>query len=232
MDTKKRDDVNKVYSISMEVAGSFAHWSRPDSGSSKNTYEIPTYSEVKGMFESVLRLQNAIVVPIRVEICMPIKTSEMTFNYHGFSRKGDLFAKKAAAQISMVLLEDVCYKLYADVVDNKENFTEKSSKYKNINNAHSYQSQFFRRLEKNQSYSQIVLGTSEFLPTYWGRIRLNTERVRGLNFSIPFMLKTPFDKPTCGSYSPQFYEKVDIIDGVAIYPKESYALSLPNKEEK
>ena len=38
----------------MEIAGNTAIWTRPDSGDSPVSYPAPTYSAVKGIFESVL----------------------------------------------------------------------------------------------------------------------------------------------------------------------------------
>lgn len=44
----------KKYEVAMEIAGNTAIWTRPDSGDSPVSYPAPTYSAVKGIFESVL----------------------------------------------------------------------------------------------------------------------------------------------------------------------------------
>ena len=45
---------SKAYPIAMEIAGNAAMWTRPDSGDSPCSYPSPTYSVVRGLFESVL----------------------------------------------------------------------------------------------------------------------------------------------------------------------------------
>jgi CRISPR-associated protein Cas5d len=45
----------KPYSIQLEISGPTAMWTRPDTGSSPVSYVAPTFSAVKGIFESVLR---------------------------------------------------------------------------------------------------------------------------------------------------------------------------------
>ncbi len=46
----------KPYPIQMEISGPTAMWTRPDTGSSPVSYVAPTFSAVKGIFESVLRV--------------------------------------------------------------------------------------------------------------------------------------------------------------------------------
>ena len=57
------------YNVQMEIAGPTAIWTRPDTGDAPTSYAAPTFSAVKGIFESVLWLQSAEVCPTRVEIC-------------------------------------------------------------------------------------------------------------------------------------------------------------------
>lgn len=61
----------KTYSISLEISGPSAMWTRPDTGDAPVSYLAPTYSAAKGIFESVCWLKSAEVVPTRVEICGP-----------------------------------------------------------------------------------------------------------------------------------------------------------------
>ena len=46
--------IHKTYQVSMEVAGDTALWTRPDTGDSPCSYPAPTYSAVRGLFESIL----------------------------------------------------------------------------------------------------------------------------------------------------------------------------------
>ena len=63
----------KTYSISLEISGPTAMWTRPDTGDAPVSYPAPTYAAVKGIFESIVWLKSAEVVPTRVEICLPKK---------------------------------------------------------------------------------------------------------------------------------------------------------------
>ncbi len=45
----------KPYPVQLEISGPTALWTRPDTGSSPVSYVAPTFSAVKGIFESVLR---------------------------------------------------------------------------------------------------------------------------------------------------------------------------------
>jgi len=48
----------KPYPIQLEISGATAMWTRPDTGSSPVSYVAPTFSAVKGIFESVLRWKS------------------------------------------------------------------------------------------------------------------------------------------------------------------------------
>jgi CRISPR-associated Cas5-like protein len=63
----------KTYPVQMEISGATAMWPRPDTGSSPVSYVAPTYSAVKGIFESVLRWKSVRVRPVKVEICRPVQ---------------------------------------------------------------------------------------------------------------------------------------------------------------
>ena len=43
----------KTYSIACEISGPTAMWTRPDTGDAPVSYLAPTYSAVKGIFESI-----------------------------------------------------------------------------------------------------------------------------------------------------------------------------------
>ena len=63
----------KPYLIQLEISGPTAMWTRPDTGSSPVSYVAPTFSAVKGIFESVLRWKSVNVRPTKVEICAPVQ---------------------------------------------------------------------------------------------------------------------------------------------------------------
>lgn len=51
--------IHKTYQVSMEVAGDTALWTRPDTGDSPCSYPAPTYSAVRGLFESILGVRRS-----------------------------------------------------------------------------------------------------------------------------------------------------------------------------
>ena len=56
------------YPVNLEIAGPTAIWTRPDTGDVPVSYPAPTFSAVKGIFESILWQKSAEVVPAKVEI--------------------------------------------------------------------------------------------------------------------------------------------------------------------
>ena len=61
--------IHKTYQVSMEVAGDTALWTRPDTGDSPCSYPAPTYSAVRGLFESILWGPAVQIIPRKVELC-------------------------------------------------------------------------------------------------------------------------------------------------------------------
>ena len=84
---------NLSYPIQMEIAGPTAMWTRPDTGDSPCSYPAPTYSAVKGIFESVLWGPDIQIIPRKVEIFRPVQYHSYATNYGGPLRKLDLVKK-------------------------------------------------------------------------------------------------------------------------------------------
>ena len=78
--------MEKRYSVSMEIAGNTAIWTRPDSGDSPCSYPAPTYSAVKGLFESILWGPAVRVIPRKVELCSIPQFHSYATNYGGCLR--------------------------------------------------------------------------------------------------------------------------------------------------
>ena len=77
----------KRYEIALELAGPTAMWTRPDTGDAPVSYPAPTLTAVKGIFESIVWLKSAEVVPTRVEICAPLVFHTYSTNYGGPLRR-------------------------------------------------------------------------------------------------------------------------------------------------
>jgi CRISPR-associated protein Cas5d len=73
----------KPYPITCELSGPSAMWTRPDTGDAPVSYPAPSYGAVKAVFESIVWLKSAEVVPTRVEICAPLVFHTYSTNYGG-----------------------------------------------------------------------------------------------------------------------------------------------------
>ena len=208
------------YPISMEISGPMAMWTRPDTGDAPISYAAPTFAGVKGIFESILRLRNAEVVPTRVEICKPILFHTYTTNYGGPLRKTQAMKKGASYQLIATVLVNVCYKLFARVERVSAGTIPGQTEFAlrlNNNGAHAYQKIFQRRLERGQCHSIPFLGWKEFVPDYLGQIRTEIRKLDELNLEIPSMLKTCFPDGSDSQWQPTFFQKIVIREGVLHY---------------
>jgi CRISPR-associated protein Cas5d len=200
----------QMYLVSIEISGPAAMWQRPDSGSAPISYPAPTYSAVKGIFESIARLKSAYINPLRCEICRPVQYHRYTNNYHGPLRKSNQIRGGDPFQLQAIVLADVCYRLYGAV-------DEASAAPNSTNHLHALQEMFERRVERGQSFRPVCLGWSEFTPTYLGRLRANTAVQENFNETIPSMLHSVFDRPVGGKVAPTFRHNVQIKSGVIEY---------------
>lgn len=215
----------KLYPVEIEVAGPLAMFARPDSGCAPTSYPAPTVSAAKGIFESIALLADgaAWIRPTKVEICRPknanfiehVNYQPYTTNYGGPCRKSDLFNKGpltsgSSMQFFGTVLSNVCYRLHGVVVGNKWR--------KQNNPRHHLQDLFQRRLKRGQCFRTPCLGWSEFVCSYWGAFRTDATKVNtALNLKIPSMLWTVWDKPSGGTFQPEFRQDVEIKAGVLDY---------------
>ena len=202
--------MKKPCTVSMEIEGFAAMFTRPDSGAAPISYPAPTYSAAKGIFEAVARLESAYIRPTKVEICLPIKFHKYVTNYGGPLRKANQISKGASYQIPATILIDVCYRIYGVV--------EAAAESPDGNNhLHALQEIFLRRLKKGQNFCTPCLGWKEFVPSYVGPFREGTHVERTINQILPSMLHSVFDKPINGLRNPLYRQNVEIIEGVLQY---------------
>lgn len=210
------------YEIAMEISGPFAMWSRPDTGATPTSYPIPTWSAVKGIFESVAFFNDgkAWIRPTRVEICKRkggnsggISFQKYTNNYRGNLRSSKSIKNNSSFQFSSLILADVCYRIYSVI----ENGSGKHLK-NGDNPCHALQAMFQRRLKKGQCHKIPSLGWNEFVPNYWGPIRdhedsipYQTEVDKNINLDLVSILDHVFDKAVNGNYDPRFKQGEDAI---------------------
>lgn len=196
----------KVYSVSFEISGFLAMFTRPDTGSSPVSYPAPTKSALKSIFECVVMSKDAYFEPQRVEICSPVIFHKYSTNYGGPLRKSGT----NNFQLFATILENVCYKVYGIILAyNPPN---------SVNNPqHQLQEVFMRRLVSGQFYTTPFLGWKEFVPNYFGLLRETTRADAAINMVIPSMLNTVYDRPTNGKILPSFSQNIRIEKGVVFY---------------
>lgn len=220
--------VTKTYEIEMEIEGDMACFLSPEEGSEGGSYPIPPYSAVKGIFESILFLRHAEVIPYKIHVCRPIQYTDASFNNHvGHLRKRKLIKEGNTQRIGRFVLFNVVYQFFATVRNHDNNYSKESKRHKYINHAHSYQDQFNRRIKIGASGRNVHLGTSEYLPLYAGPIRKDengnpiNNPLKEVSLYIPNILHHPFDKNMFANQydvKPRFtYNGIRIDKGVALY---------------
>ena len=208
------------YPIALQISGPTAMWTRPDTGAAPVSYPAPTFSAAKAIFESIVWLKNAEVMPTRVEICSPLVFHTYSTNYGGPLRKSESMKKGASYQLLATVLIDVCYRLYADVRADQvpdHRLSDNARQYLGRNGAHAYQEIFERRLQKGQCHTVPCLGWKEFVPDYVGPFREQTQVCADIDIVIPSMLWQVFPSGKFGSWQPTFHQNVKIKKGVLDY---------------
>lgn len=212
----------KVYEVACEVSGSTAMWTRPDTGDAPVSYPAPSYGAVKGIFESIVWLKSAEIVPTRVEICAPLVFHTYSTNYGGPLRKSKIMLKGSSYQLLATVLINVCYRLYAvakvDETPNRRLSDAARLQHSYAKNgAHAYQEMFERRLKNGQCHSMPFFGWKEFVPDYVGAFRSETRVCTEISTVIPSMLWQVFPTGKYGIWKPTFRQNVKIVKGVLDY---------------
>lgn len=188
------------YQVQMEISGNTAMWTRPDTGDCPVSYPAPSYSAVKGIFESILWGPAIEIRPKKVEICSPVQYHNYQTNYGGPLRKSGIVSSGGSFQLLATVLIDVCYRLYAEVKpisnDFKDKIPESAKKWdkKTTSPGHAYQHIFNRRLKRGQCFNIPFLGWKEFGPDYFGPFREKTKVQTGYSIEIPSMLREVFSQ--------------------------------------
>lgn len=208
----------KPYQIAMEIAGSTAMWTRPDTGDCPVSYPAPTYSAVKGIFEAILWGPAIEIVPFKVEICTPLHFHSYATNYNGSLRKA---GTDGAYQLLATVLTDVCYRMYAYVYPErkKEKLDAKAKGWdsKTTSPGHAYAAIFERRLKRGQWFVMPCLGWKEFTPSYVGPFREKTRVQEDINTVLPSMLRQVFNGDRNNPLKFTYDQNVKIEHGVLHY---------------
>lgn len=199
--------MEKSYEVSFEIAGPTAMWTRPDTGATPISYPVPTWSAAKGLFESISRLKNTVIIPTAVELCAPIVYHDYTTNYGGPLRKDESIRKGNLFQHKATVLINVCYRLYARIEDFKyvPKTLKEAGQLAEVNSCHYGQERFKRRLIRGQFHDTPCLGWREFVPNYIGPFRNDTEVHTSINEVLSSFLYSVYDQVT-GVRSPRYVQ--------------------------
>jgi len=214
--------MSKKYSVALEISGPTAMWTRPDTGDSPVSYPAPTYSAVKGIFESILWIQAVEIIPTKIEICAPVVYHGYNTNYGGPLRKGAVIKSGGSFQLLASALINPCYRLYAEIRRNPRTngvMSERTRAWqsKTTSPEHAYQEMFNRRLKRGQCFSIPFLGWKEFAPDYVGSFRQTTQVMRDINLRIPSMLRQVFPNGLHSELQYVYDNDVDISEGVLTF---------------
>jgi len=214
------------YSIQMEIAGTTAMWTRPDTGDCPVSYPVPTYSAVKGIVESILWGPAVQIVPTKVEICGPLQYHNYQTNYGGPLRKPGIVKSGGGFQLLATVLLDVCYRIYAEVSsipkEMKGRIPKAAQKWDHNTTApgHAYQDIFNRRLRRGQCFSIPFLGWKEFGPSYFGPFREGSAVQENISMVLPSMLREVFPKGYASDVCFLFDQNVAIENGVLVFSRK------------
>jgi CRISPR-associated protein Cas5d len=199
-----------LYKAELEIAGDFAMFTRPDTGDAPVSYPGPTFSACKGIIESVCFLESARVIPLKVEICRPVRFQTISFNYKGPGRETKAITGDETYQRRATVLVDVCYRIYADIV-------RRQGHGKPGNGAHAFMDIFNRRLARQQFFTIPFLGWRAFSASYCGPFRPETTVCQSINLTIPSMLREVFPGGHGAPEAPYADSNVKIENGVLTY---------------
>jgi CRISPR-associated protein Cas5d len=211
----------KPYPIQLEISGPTALWTRPDADSSPVSYVAPTFSAVKGIFESVLRWKSVNVWPTKVEICAPVQFHRYATNYGGPLRAGDLVAKGARGpsfQLFSVVLVNVCYRLHAEADWNRGPHNAQAESP----GLYLRSARVSGRIQSATRKRTVVLPALSRLERVCAGLRRAVPSrdvcvCEDENHELTTMLRMVFDQPQNGRCKPTFSRSLKVEKGVLTY---------------
>ena len=155
-------------SISLEVWGDYACFSRPEMKVERVSYDVMTPSAARGLIEAIFWHPGLRWVIDRIQVCEPIRftnirrnevkdvISARTVKTVMDQGQGDLYlaTPDSIQQRAAMILKDVRY-----VIDAHFELTDKAAP---SDNAGKFQEMTRRRIEKGQFYHQPCFGVREF----------------------------------------------------------------------
>lgn len=175
------DYFNKEFCL--EVWGPYACFTRPEFKVERVSYDVITPSAARAIFEAIFWKPAIRWQVTKIEVLNPIKWDSVRRNEVGAvagKKTSSIFIEDARQQKNSLLLKDVCYRIYAQLVyippkDRKNTNdecknplidAEEREFIRKDENPGKYNAMFERRASKGQCFNQPYLGTREFAASF------------------------------------------------------------------
>lgn len=152
----------------LEIWGDWACFTRPELKVERVSYDVITPSAARSIFEAILFKRYAMRWQVtKIEVLKPIKWATIRRNEVGaVASKTSIFIEEKRQQKNSLLLQDVCYRIYAKLVfiPVKDRPKEAFAKHQPdaSENPMKYYQMFERRASQGQCFTQPYLGCREF----------------------------------------------------------------------
>jgi CRISPR-associated protein Cas5d len=170
---------NKAFCL--EVCGDYACYTRPEMKVERVSYDVPTPSSVRAIFEAIFWKPAIRWHVQKIEVLKPIRWTSVRRNEVGSvmsDRSDGLFIEEVRQQRAGLFLRDVAYRLHAElefippakrskVVNPVPEWLESAEEREELRsgpdeNPGKYNAMFERRARKGQCFNQPYLGCREF----------------------------------------------------------------------
>lgn len=152
----------------LEVWGDWACFTRPELKVERVSYDVITPSAARAIFETILFKRYAMRWQVtKIEVLNPIRWTTIRRNEVGaVAGKSPIFIEEKRQQKNSLILQDVRYRIYAQLVfipvkDRPKEACAKHQPDANENPMKYYQ-MFERRAKQGQCFTQPYLGCREF----------------------------------------------------------------------
>ena len=199
-------------SISVEVWGDYACFSRPEMKVERVSYDVMTPSAARGLLEAIYWHPGMKWVIDRIHVCAPIRFTNIRRNEVkdiASPRKPYLVTSDSIQQRAAMVLRDVRYVIDAHFeMTVRANPTDNPGKFQDI---------MCRRLEKGQFYHQPCFGVREFPAHFKPCTKLPPcpEELKGEKDLGWMLLDMDYSAPE--NITPRFFRAV-LHDGVLDVP--------------
>ena len=162
----------------LEVWGPMACFTRPELKVERVSYDVITPSAARAIFEAVFWKPAIHWQVTKIEVINPIKWTTIRRNEVGaVASKNPIFIEDKRQQKNSLLLQDVCYRIWAKLEFIPQWKRKEETKNARIDeeeadllckdeNPGKYNAMFERRARKGQCFNQPYLGTREFSASF------------------------------------------------------------------